>query len=348
MSVGVKGFRVGTGPRGNYIHMGRGGLYYRSSLGGPHPDNRATPSQSPHAGIPSMPATGYYARQQIETGNVLEMKPASGNDIVDQINEKMALFRLWPWALAVGGLATVLTMGNAPGLALAIALLTAVAAILLARWDQSRKAVVLMYDLDDHALATFKAFSDEFERVGSASRVWNVETAQRTADLKRNAGASQLISRQSTAFTQGVPSVVKTNVSIPAIVGGRQSLYFLPDVALVSDGKAVGAISYDQLRTYWSTTIYIEEDGVPSDSVVVGHTWRFVNKNGGPDRRFNNNRQIPRVQYQHMGLQGPGGFQKLLQISRVADRGSFDAALLALSTTVGQLKRLALAPPSAS
>lgn len=34
MSVGVKGFRVGTGPRGNYVHIGRGGLYYRASIGG--------------------------------------------------------------------------------------------------------------------------------------------------------------------------------------------------------------------------------------------------------------------------------------------------------------------------
>lgn len=32
ISVGVKGFRVGMGPRGNYVHMGRGGLYYGKSL----------------------------------------------------------------------------------------------------------------------------------------------------------------------------------------------------------------------------------------------------------------------------------------------------------------------------
>lgn len=31
LSVGVKGYRVGTGPRGNYVHMGRDGLYYRAS-----------------------------------------------------------------------------------------------------------------------------------------------------------------------------------------------------------------------------------------------------------------------------------------------------------------------------
>lgn len=110
-------------------------------------------------------------------------------------------------------------------------------------------------------------------------------------------------------------------------------------------GRSAGAISYEQLETYWNTTIFIEEDGVPSDSVVVGQTWRFVNKNGGPDRRFNNNRQIPKVQYQQLGLRGPGSFQKLLQISKVADRGSFDVALRAMSRKVEQLKKIALPPP---
>lgn len=32
ISFGVTGFRVGTGPRGPYVHAGRGGLYFRKSL----------------------------------------------------------------------------------------------------------------------------------------------------------------------------------------------------------------------------------------------------------------------------------------------------------------------------
>ena len=32
-SVGVKGLRVGTGPKGSYLHGGRGGLYFREQLG---------------------------------------------------------------------------------------------------------------------------------------------------------------------------------------------------------------------------------------------------------------------------------------------------------------------------
>jgi hypothetical protein len=284
-----------------------------------------------------------YAPQQIETGNVLDMKPSNGSDIVKQINEKLALIRWWPWALG-GGLFLSMLLNDQP-LAIATVCLTAIATVFLARWDQTRKAVVMMYDLDEHASAMFKAFSDEFEKLASASRIWNIDTAQRTADLKRHAGASSLISRKLVSLTQSVPSVVKTNVSIPAIIGGRQNVYFFPDVALVTDGKSVGAVSYEQLEVYWNITRFVEEDGVPSDSVVVGHTWRFVNKNGGPDRRFNNNRQIPEVQYQQMGLRGSGGFQKILQISHVTDRGSFNAALRALSTKVQQLKLLALSPP---
>ena len=45
ISAGIKGLRFGTGPRGNYIHMGRGGFYYRQTL----------PSSSkPQQGIPDI------------------------------------------------------------------------------------------------------------------------------------------------------------------------------------------------------------------------------------------------------------------------------------------------------
>jgi hypothetical protein len=41
-SIGVKGLRVGSGPRGSYIHAGRGGLYYREKIG----SSRKYPSTS--------------------------------------------------------------------------------------------------------------------------------------------------------------------------------------------------------------------------------------------------------------------------------------------------------------
>ena len=32
VSIGGKGLRFGSGPKGNYVHAGRGGLYYRRRL----------------------------------------------------------------------------------------------------------------------------------------------------------------------------------------------------------------------------------------------------------------------------------------------------------------------------
>ena len=33
VSTGVKGFRIGSGPRGNYVQMGKNGIYYRKTWG---------------------------------------------------------------------------------------------------------------------------------------------------------------------------------------------------------------------------------------------------------------------------------------------------------------------------
>jgi hypothetical protein len=47
VSGGVKGFRVGTGPRGPYVHAGRGGIYYRKSFGETKSDSSRLGEGSP-------------------------------------------------------------------------------------------------------------------------------------------------------------------------------------------------------------------------------------------------------------------------------------------------------------
>jgi hypothetical protein len=119
----------------------------------------------------------------------------------------------------------------------------------------------------------------------------------------------------------------------------------MPDVVLIIENNRAGAISYEQLSVLWSSTVFLEDDRVPPDSKVVGHTWRYVNKNGGPDRRFNNNREIPQVLYQQMGVQGPGGLQKILHLSQVADRDGFDGALQKMRAFLTNLQKLSLPSP---
>ena len=71
----------------------------------------------------------------------------------------------------------------------------------------------------------------------------------------------------------------------------------MPDVVLCWQHGTFGAVSYRDLQVRDSTTRFIEDGWVPSDAAVVDRTWRYVNKSGGPDRRFNNNAQLPVVKY---------------------------------------------------
>ena len=98
----------------------------------------------------------------------------------------------------------------------------------------------------------------------------------------------------------------------------------------------------------WTTNDFIEEEGVPSDAEVVGHTWRFVNKSGGPDRRFNNNRQIPKVLYLQMRLRSSEGLRKVLYFSRVVDHVGFDAALDSLRRKIRELQMIPVESVEAS
>jgi len=71
----------------------------------------------------------------------------------------------------------------------------------------------------------------------------------------------------------------------------------------------------------------VEEDAVPSDAKVVGSTWRYVNKNGTPDRRFNNNRQLPVVLYSQINISSTSGLNVAMESSDLSKAAMFKVGL---------------------
>jgi hypothetical protein len=114
------------------------------------------------------------------------------------------------------------------------------------------------------------------------------------------------------------PPYLRTNVPVPSIRLGTVSLYFLPDRLLVYAGSNVGAVAYRDLKIEVRDQRFIEEgmSSVPSDAQVVDTTWRYVNKDGSPDRRFNNNTQLPIVLYEEIAFSSDSGLRGILQLSK--------------------------------
>jgi hypothetical protein len=108
-------------------------------------------------------------------------------------------------------------------------------------------------------------------------------------------------------------------------------MFLFPDRVLVYESGKVGAIGYDQLEVSVSQTKFVE-DSAPSDARVVGQTWRYVNKNGGPDRRFANNRVLPICLYDELHFTSPTGLNEVIQTSRCGVGDSLRDAVAALNS----------------
>ena len=320
LSVGVKGLRVGTGPRGHYIHAGRGGIYYRASLG------RAGAPQAQRVSItPMVPPQRLTFHDDgvdmraIESGNVLEMRDAAFITVLEDIQAKQRQIKLstaFGWALGIAGLAAVTIIGGNAS----ILLLLSLPAWMLGRWlDSFRRSAVLFYDLDGDAEEAFKTVTAIFDLLATSQGKWHIEASGSVDNLttwKRNASASHLIRRKTAALEYRLPSVIKSNITPPAVRIGRKSIYFLPNVALIEEGNAIGSVGYHDLRVEWKSSRFIEDGAVPSDAEVVEHTWQHPNKGGGPDRRFKSNRRLPVCLYETLQFRSVSGLNELLEFSK--------------------------------
>lgn len=340
VSAGIKGLRVGTGPKGNYIHMGRGGFYYRQTLSSQGvPPTTATPKSRPTP----PPAQEIQSRtheplREIDSGEIGLMVDSSSQALVEELNTKRRRIRLWPFitALTVGAYVLIANkqLPSWAGLTVLIAggLLTAAAYY----WDQLRKTTVMLYDIESEFSGVVEQLHAAFEGVRSCRATWHLQAQGKVTDRKYHAGASHLVTRSSIALGLKNPPFVKTNVATPSIPVGRQTLYFFPDKVLVFEANGVGAVSYENLRIDISTTNFIEDGAVPKDSEIVSTTWKFVNKKGGPDKRFKNNRKLPVVRYEEVQFTSNTGLLERIQISRVGRTQALAQAINSIGREKGE------------
>ena len=340
VSAGVKGLRLGTGPRGSYVHMGRGGLYFRKSLNsasGRAAGRPGTPHRLPGLigpSAPEVPRGMVGPLQDVESGSVQEMVDSSSAELLREMNEKRRKIRLLPGAIALSIIGTLLLLaGGMPTWLVVLFGGTAVGFCWLASLkDELRKTTVILYDLEPEVETAYGRLHNAFGVLRSCSRIWHIEARGEVLDCKYHAGASEVVKRKQIKPITGAPPFVRTNVEVPLVPVGKQVLAFMPDRLLVFESAAVGAISYSALNLNLAESQFIEEEGVPQDATVVGRTWRYVNKKGGPDRRFKDNREIPVCAYEQLHLSSSSGLNEVIQVSR---QGAGDALSEALSALQG-------------
>jgi hypothetical protein len=90
---------------------------------------------------------------------------------------------------------------------------------------------------------------------------------------------------------------VKNSVNMHYIKLRNEKIYFTPSYMVVEKGGLARGYSYNNIGI---TNTYDEchEEGIrPSDAVVIGETYKYLNKEGLPDKRFSYNPKVPVCNY---------------------------------------------------
>lgn len=323
ISAGVKGLRFGAGPRGHYVQAGVGGIYYRHNLGTGRAQRTTAAPRAVSRQRPSLPV---YE----ETGvNMVEIESSEVDGISDEPFAAIAadierrrrrvrfalVLPLVCLAVAVAGGFVGLSFLAGIGVFLSLPMW------LVGYWiDSSRRSSVVAYDLDDELSNRYADLCEAFDELRTSSRKWHLNAAGAIRDVhtsKRNAGAQTLVDLRPTVLAYRQPKVFKSNITPPSLRVGRQTLYLFPDVVLIEDGTRCGGAHYRNIDIVAQVVNHIEADRVPKDAVIVGTTWQYPNKSGGPDRRFRNNAKLPICRYERLSFSSDTGISEALQFSLV-------------------------------
>lgn len=304
-------------------------MFYRKTLAGLGTESdhkRRDETASPQAVVAKGDKLATYTTKdgvvmrRIISSGAEELQDGSRTDAISSLNEaRQRPTYLFPTLLIDGTITVLLALTGEVAVATMISgIVTGFLSLVAARGDVSRRNVVFAYQLDKGSESIYKSLVDAFDRLGNSDALWFVKASGEVDDLtawKRNSGASQLIDKHSTAITYESPPGVQSNITPPCLKIEEKYLYFMPDRILVREGNTYGSVSYNDLRLATRPSRFIVEETVPKDCEIVGQTWKHPNKNGGPDRRFANNRQLPICLFEELGMISSSGLKALIMAS---------------------------------
>ncbi len=338
-STGVKGARMSFGPRGTYVNIGRNGLYYRKKLGSAQ-DKRSVETQ----------ANSKYLLNQADSATFQTVDAVKVQECSDELSvtnqaivKDIKCARIVSWIWAIISAILIVSVGWWTGL-----IMLAIRCLL----KQFFRAEV-NYEMDSDATLEWEKFAEVFSTLSACKKLWIIETEQNVINTKTNAGAHRNLTRSALKFSRIKANKhnglgVSSNAQSIKLKGKQCAILFLPGDVIIKKGSQFIAVSYKDLNLYTGTTSFIETDPVPKDATVIRYTWQYVNKNGSPDKRYSNNRQLPVCQYGQIKLLAGNQLSIEIHVSNSVATANVGSAFRCYANYLRELpqRELVLASPS--
>lgn len=334
-SFGVTGARIGTGPSGTYVHLGRYGIYYKQYLNRKRLSSFNSNSYNPsNDQVIIGDDIKYFSSKETDS-----FRPPYKEDLLNELNLKanrkslcqISSFIFWGICsikLLFEILLNFELINDTSGIFQSISqkswvyligLAVIYLLLLIPFYNKDKNTVFsyIFYDFDQITEKKINGLLKFFETLKVNKKLWYVISEYQIGNFKFNSGASKTIDKEDLIIKRNNPFRIISNIEVFSFQILGQTFFFYPDHILVYSYKSntYGSIDYSEIEIKSSIERFIEENNVPSDSKIIDRTWANVNVNGGPDRRFQNNKTFPVVEYGYLNLTSTSGLNLLLSFS---------------------------------
>jgi hypothetical protein len=194
---------------------------------------------------------------------------------------------------------------------------TATAKVAELEEQQRQSKIATHIELEKEQADLYYRLKDQFAALCECKAIWDVKTHQATDQFHERTVANVKIQRERVAFNLATCDLIEWEKTIPHLQNAKGGDFFLyPGFILYRAAREVfSVIEYHDLKGTAGYVQFNEEDGVPTDSSVVGQTWAKACKDGSRDKRFADNYQIPIAQYGIVTLRSDAGLWEEFHIS---------------------------------
>lgn len=203
------------------------------------------------------------------------------------------------------------------------------------------KKINVEYEFDEYGTRRLQMMGQAMGKLINNKGLWQVDTIQMNTSTKTNAGAAQTVGKKPVKFEKKKPYFLKTDATCYHIKLLRDDVYILPDRIIVKGKKGWGVVEYSEMHIDVGNVIFIENTAPPKDAEIMGYTWHYVNKNGSPDKRYSNNRQLPRCKYGTIEFKSKTGLDVILYISNVKNAQQFSSIVRTMIDEASEARKIA-------
>lgn len=199
--------------------------------------------------------------------------------------------------------------------------------------------VALDFALNEAAIAAFQRLDSAHAELTRCAAIWDVTSSVATDRVRDRTVAATSITRARVTLGRSQSSLIAARWSALRLGNANgESVEIFPGLCLMrrSGGGEFALLDLREVQLTCRPVRFHEDEAVPRDAQVIGHTWLKANADGSPDRRFRDNRQIPIALYGRLEFRSGTGLAEAYMFSDSARATAFAEAFAALQNALRQ------------